>query len=75
MEIFKWIAVIVFLVMGAELLKYQIRMKHNRSIDEDELKDIKDQLKQMQELEKRIQTLEKIVTDPGENLKRKIDGL
>ncbi len=72
MDIFKWIAFIVFVVMAAEVWKYQIKMKHQTASKN---KDFADQSDRIDALEERIKTLEKIVTDPSETLKRSIDEL
>lgn len=72
MEFFKWAAVIVFLVMAAEVIKYYFKTKqHNNQSNEQ----FKAQDERIQQLEQRVQTLEKIITDPSENLRREIDQL
>jgi uncharacterized protein YlxW (UPF0749 family) len=75
MEVFKWIAVIVAIVMIAEVWKYKIKNNNRQAANNQELESIRAQLQKLDELEQRIRTLEKIVTDPGENLKREFDKL
>ncbi len=75
MEVFKWIAVIVAVVMIAEVWKYKIKNSNQQAATNKELDDIREHLNKIGDLEQRVQTLEKIVTDPKENLKREINSL
>jgi sensor domain CHASE-containing protein len=75
MEVFKWIAVIVAVVMIAEVWKYKIKNNNRQAASDQELETIRTQLEKLDDLEQRVRTLEKIVTDPRDNLKREINSL
>ncbi|NVJ61156.1 MAG: hypothetical protein HWE27_12250 [Gammaproteobacteria bacterium] len=72
MEFFKWAAVIVFLVMSAEVIKYYLKTKHDKGSSDEK---VDAQNERINKLEERIRTLEKIITDPSETLRREIDQL
>ncbi|WMS85540.1 hypothetical protein [Pleionea litopenaei] len=72
MEVFKWISVIVLIVVGAEVIKMYIKSKATTKSDEELLNK---QQAQIDELNRRVAVLEKIVTDPSESLKREINQL
>ena len=75
MSTFGWIAMIVLFVMIAEVAKYYIKMKTNRSEIDEKINKKLEQLAKISELEQRIQSLETILTDPSETLKRDINNL
>ncbi len=72
MELFKWIAVIIGIIMAAEVAKQYLK---NKSDNGKHNKALEDKLERLNELEDRVKTLERIVTDPSSNLRREIDGL
>ncbi|NVJ51936.1 MAG: hypothetical protein HWE13_03675 [Gammaproteobacteria bacterium] len=72
MEVFKWIALIMGLVIGGEVIKLYIKSKF--AANEGNQK-VNDQQQQIDALTKRVAVLEELATDPKESLKQQINNL